>query len=150
MNRDRLKAMLTRHEGRKLKPYPDTEGILTVGTGHNMEANPLPGYMAEYLKDHGELTGAMVDTLFNQDVDKAILECRIRWPNFDNFTDTRQEALADFMFQVGPGGVRKFVKANAAINAGDWGEAGTQMLDSLWARQVPKRAREITDMVKQG
>ena len=37
-----LKAELSRDEGRKSKPYRDSEGILTIGVGWNLEANPLP------------------------------------------------------------------------------------------------------------
>jgi len=44
----------------------------------------------------------------------------------------------------------KFKKALAAIRSGDWQEAHDQMLDSRWARQVPRRAEDLAKVMLRG
>ena len=34
------------------------------------------------------------------------------------------------------------------MQEGDWEEAADEMLDSLWARQTPNRAKELSDIVR--
>jgi lysozyme len=150
MNLDRLKATIAGHEGTRYVPYLDSEKIKTIGIGHNMESSPLPEYMMVYLTDQGRISDLMVGTLFAWDIDLTLRNCVILWPGFDKFTETRQVALADFMFQMGLAGAGKFHHANEAINGGRWDEAAACMLDSLWAQQVPNRAKQITDMVREG
>ncbi len=38
-SKPRLRKRLTRHEGKRLKPYQDSVGIWTWGIGHNLQAN---------------------------------------------------------------------------------------------------------------
>ena len=150
MDRKRLKEMLAAHEGRKNKPYKCTAGHETIGVGHNIEANPLPAAMAAYLKENGEITDPMIDDLLEHDIDVATLDCRKVWPGFDTFSENRQAALADFMFNVGIGTARKFVNANSAINSGDWAGAAKELEDSRWFRQVGDRARQIVTIIQEG
>ena len=49
-----------------------------------------------------------------------------------------------------PGTSSRFKKTIAAIKAEDWENAAREMLDSQWAKQVGKRARELATMMKQG
>jgi len=44
-------------------------------------------------------------------------------------------------------GFRKFL---AAAQRGDWNGAATEMLDSLWARQVGDRAKRLASMMRSG
>ena len=41
MDLDVLKAELTRDEGLRLQPYRDSVGKLTIGVGHNLDANGI-------------------------------------------------------------------------------------------------------------
>ena len=36
----RLRSSIERHEGRRKRAYRDSEGVLTVGVGHNLEVGP--------------------------------------------------------------------------------------------------------------
>jgi lysozyme len=44
----------------------------------------------------------------------------------------------------------KFKKALTAIRSGDWQEARDQMLDSRWAKQVPRRAEDLAGVMLLG
>ena len=145
-----LEKMLERHEGRKLKVYRCPANARTIGIGHNIDAKPLPKTMADYLAEHGEITNAMADELLASDIAASKFSCGFIFPKFHAFTVARQNALIDFVFNVGVGTAQKFKKAIHAMNIGHWDTAAEEMLDSTWAKQVKGRAIEITDMIREG
>jgi lysozyme len=145
-----IAQFITKHEGRKNKPYKCPAGKNTIGVGWNFDANPLPQHIADYLKENGKITDAMIDYLLRISITNAVLDCEKIFPEFNNFTDNRRMALIDFVFQLGAGGARKFVHAIAAINTGRWEDAAKEMLDSRWAKQVPKRAKEVIELIEEG
>ena len=147
---EKLKELITRHEGYRTRIYKDTRNIPTVGVGHNVVANPLPENMAEYLHDNGEITPAMVEELLENDVAHAIDGCKKLYPVFLTFSENRQNALCDFVFQVGLGTAKTFKHTNTCINTGDWDGAADNLMDSEYAKQVPKRAQEICDLIRKG
>jgi len=53
----------------------------------------------------------------------------------------RQGCLAAMAYQMGVGGVEKFVNTLQAIKEGDWELAFSNLLQSRWAQQTPARAR---------
>ncbi len=150
MNLDLLKEMLRRHEGLRLKPYPCSRGKKTIGYGWNMTANPLPPDIAACLNVKGSITEDMANWLLSISIDMATMQCRAIFPKFDEFSDNRQMALVDFVYNVGVGTALKFKKAHAAILAGDWNLAADELKDSGWFSQVGARAVEVTAMVRQG
>jgi len=134
-----LKDLLKQFEGEKLKPYPDTKGIMTIASGWNLEANPLPEDIQAYLDEHGEITPDMSDRLLNSSILDAVSHLREIFKNtFDEFTDQRQWALISIMF-AGVGTFKKFNQMIKAIKAGDWEKAAGESLDSLRAEQVGKK-----------
>ena len=147
---DKLKEMLIKHEGYKLAKYSDSRGIATIGVGHNVVANPLPTAMAEYLRDNGEITDSMVEELFESDVGHALDGCHTLYPDYDNFTENRQNALCDFIFNVGIGTAKAFKHTNICINTGDWDGAADGILQSQYAKQVHHRAIEVAQLLREG
>ena len=150
MNHENLKEMLKRHEGIRTKPYQDTVGKKTIGVGHNIDASPLPEEMASYLAEHGEITTAMIDALLEHDIKLATEGCEILFPAWKAFSDNRQDALIDFVFNVGLGTAKTFVHALASIRAGDWSIAADEMQNSKWYKQVHRRGIEICRMIRIG
>jgi len=150
MDITKLKEMLAADEGRKKKPYKCTAGHWTIGVGRNMDANPLPPEIATYLEETGEITDLMIDDLLDFDSASAILDCGKVWPGFKSFSENRQLALANFMFNVGIGTAKKFVNTNYAINHGNWERAAQGLENSLWYRQVPNRAKRIVALIRGG
>ena len=50
-------------------------------------------------------------------------------------------------YQMGVSGLMRFRRMWAAIRRFDWTEAHREALDSLWAKQTPKRAREVAALL---
>jgi lysozyme len=136
MNRTVLKVLLVRHEKLMLKPYTDTAGKLTIGVGRN-------------LTDDG-ITEAEAGVLLDNDIATAILDLRLTVLPFSTLSDNRQHALIDMMLNLGRTRFSKFDKMIAALNALDFSKAADEMLESLWAREVGDRAKELAKMVREG
>ncbi|MFA5378642.1 MAG: glycoside hydrolase family protein [Dehalococcoidia bacterium] len=149
MNLDLLREMLKRHEGLRLKPYPCSADVLTIGYGWNL-SNILPEDIASYLRVTGEITRTMAERLLNISIETATRQCWSIFPRFGGFTEKRQMALIDFVFNVGAGGTLKFKKALAAIETGDWEKAADEFQDSKWFKQVGDRGPEIVNMIREG
>ena len=145
-----IEQFIDKHEGDRLKPYKCPAGANTIGRGWNFDANPLPKPIADYLKEHGCITQEMSDLLLSLSVKNAISDCLDLFPNWDDISVNRRTALIDFVFQVGKTKASKFVHAIAAINTGRWEDAANHMRQSAWAKQTPKRAVEVTDLIEAG
>ena len=136
MNREALKAQLVQHEGMVLKPYTDTVGKLTIGIGRNLDDVGI---------SHAE---ALV--LLDNDIDRVLEDLNRALPWWKRMSPVRQQVLANMAFNLGISRLRGFRKALAAMEAGAWHEAATEMLDSRWAKQVGRRATELADMMRTG
>ena len=134
---DRLREMLIRHEGMRLKPYRCPAGKLTIGVGRNLEDVGISEDEAFYLLDNdirrAEATAA---------------ECAGRhgvlW---EGLPEDARLVLLNMAFNLGYrlGGFRKMF---AALRKGDYEDAAREMLDSRWARQVGQRAIELAEIMK--
>ena len=60
-----------------------------------------------------------------------------------------KDVVMEMCYQLGVTGVSKFKKTIAYLQNKQWEEASIEMLDSLWARQTPNRAKELSDRVKE-
>ena len=145
-----LKEMLKRHEGERLKAYLCPAGHPTIGVGWNMDARPLPRDIAAYLFKHGRITSEMSDALLDISIASARAACLKLYPKFGTFGEARQNALIDFVFNVGGGTAATFKNTNAAINAGRWDEAADNLTKSKWHKQVGTRAEELENMIREG
>jgi lysozyme len=145
-----IKEFITKHEGRKNKPYKCSAGKNTIGVGWNFDDNPLPPHIADYLRKNKQITDEMIDSLLECSISIAEDNCHDLFPNFDNFSENRKMALIDFLFQLGFTRARKFVHAVAAINTGRWEDAGKEIENSSYFKQVPTRAREVIDLIVGG
>jgi lysozyme len=131
-----LKALLERHEGRNPKPYVDTVGKVTIGVGRN-------------LTDRG-LSPKEIDLLLDNDIEEARANLHyVFGDQFDTFSDRRRMSLFSLMF-IGLPRFQTFVKMIQAIKDESWKLAAFELLDSKYAVQVPKRARELAEMLEEG
>jgi lysozyme len=69
------------------------------------------------------------------------------WRQLD---DVRQDVLVAVAFQLGVSGLLQFKITLANIKAGNFEAAATGMLQSLWAKQTPKRAARMAEQMKSG
>jgi lysozyme len=140
------------NEGKRYKVYLDTATPpkRTIGIGWNIDAHLLPADIAKYLKENGKILDEHIDRLWAISINMAINDCNTLFPDYDKFSPNRQIAITDFVFQVGITVARSFVNTIKAINEGNWEDAVTRMLSSKWAKQVPLRAKRVTDLIRKG
>jgi len=132
----KLTEQLTRHEGLRLKPYVDTVGKLTIGWGRNLD-------------DVG-ITRDEALMLLENDVKIARNELLSAFPAFNSLQDARLDCLINMVFNMGISRFKGFKLMIAALGSHEYNEAAVQMLDSKWARQVGKRATELSVQMRLG
>lgn len=135
MNIHKLIDSLKRHEGLRLKPYPDTVGKLTIGYGRN-------------LTDVG-ISESEAEILLQNDIHAAQLAAGSLqiYPYLD---EVRQRVLVEMVFNLGLRGVLTFKRMFAALDKGDFVAASVEMIDSNWADQVGLRAMRLAQMMRTG
>lgn len=142
-----------------LHPYEDSRGILTIGWGHNCEADPvLRDKLAERAKTEGEvtITQAAADRLFENDLAIAEDAVALHLPWAENLDQVRQATLVELAFNMGIGspggeGLRgKNPKMLAACQRGDWAAAKTELLDGPYRSQVGERADRLAHQLLTG
>lgn len=157
--RERLIEQLKRHEGFRGQPYDDRtgrrlrkatmpiEGRVTIGYGRNLDANPLSETEAEFLLGH--------------DVDFMIGAMEGAWDWLPLLGEVRRAALVNMAFNLGLGGLRKFKRMLAELEAGaahlnadsathHWQRAAAEARKSRWFEQVGARGIEIADQIESG
>ena len=134
---NRIKAQLVRHEGLRLKPYRCTAGKLTIGIGRNLDGRGISQKEAY----------AMLERDIH-DCEQCLLD---EIPNvYNGLDEIRQSVLLNMCFNLGIKGLLGFKNTLAFIGAGDWERAANGMLASKWAKQVGKRAIELSEMMRKG
>jgi len=132
----KLIETLRRHEGVKNTLYKCTSDKWTIGVGRNLE-------------DVG-ISDDEIDYLLENDIERTeeLLDEYMEW--WRDLDSVRQEAMVNFVFNVGIGTAQKFKKAIAALQEQDYDTAADEMMDSNWSKQVGQRAEEVTEMIRTG
>ena len=141
---DRLREELKIDEGCKYEIYLDHLGLPTFGIGHLVtERDP------EYQKEVGTVVDEIrVNEVFEQDIQVTVDECKILFVDWSNLPEEVKLITANMMFKMGRPRLSKFKKMIQAIKDEDWLEAGNQMKDSRWYKQVTNRADRLISRMK--
>jgi len=124
------------HEGLKLEPYECTEGKLTIGYGRNLEDKGISLVEAEIM--------------LNNDVTDVYTELLQKVDYFDILPIHVQSVLIEMAYQMGVSGLFKFKQTLLHIQNNDFESASVEMLISKWAKQTPKRAQTLSNLMKGG
>jgi len=124
------------HEGFRSTPYLDTVGVLTVGYGRNLEAQPFTEQecAAWLIRELEDIAEEQLPTYGLLELDNKI----------------RREVLVEMQFNLGETGLQRFRKMFLALAAKDFDTAAAEMLDSKWARQVGQRAVTLANLMRAG
>lgn len=133
---DAYRASVQQHESCKLKPYRDTEGVLTIGWGRNLDANGI--------------TQAEADAMLEHDLDTAWREALAAWPWLRTQSAGRQAVIAEMAYNLGVPRLRGFGRMFGALMQGHYAVAADEMLDSKWAAQTKGRARTLAARMRKG
>ena len=141
---DRLREELKTDEGCKYEIYLDHLGLPTFGIGHLVtESDP------EYQKEVGTVVDEIrVNEVFEQDIQVTMNDCKKVYDDWDSMDETVKLICCNMMFNLGYPRYCKFKKMIQAIKDGDWLEAGNQMQDSRWYKQVTNRADRLISRMK--
>jgi lysozyme len=131
-----LEAQLIEHEGLRLKPYLDSTSHLTVGVGRNLTDKGVTQFEAMVL-----LQDDIADV--QADLTKAL-------PWWKQLDPIRQRVIQDMCFNLGVYKLLQFNDFLALVKASLFEQAADDMLTTLWARQVGRRARRLSAMMRTG
>jgi lysozyme len=163
MDMAQLVKDLTVDEGRRLKPYRDSLGFLTIGVGRCLDKIGLTSEEAVWffqadlkrvwrgLQDG--ITEAECDLLLQNDINREWEALRAHHPWVDQLDEVRQGVLANMAFNLGvdpPGHLLEFVSVLGAVKSGRYGDAAGLMLVTLWAKQVGPRAFRLAEKMRTG
>ena len=125
---------IKKNEGYRARVYKCSEGYDTIGYG----------FAIKDLK----LTKDVCDIILEQKLEKInnILENRFCW--YPTTPIAIQDVVIEMVYQLGYTGFTKFKKTIYYIETEQYTEAADEMLDSLWARQTPNRAKELSEKVR--
>ena len=122
------------HEGFRSTVYQCTEGYDTIGYGF-----------------------AIKDLVLDEDIAELILLRKLEklqhriasvfgW--WYNRPKTVKNVVTNMCYQLGISGFSKFKKTIYLIETEQYEEASIEMLDSLWHRQTPDRAKELSEALR--
>ena len=126
-------AEIKKHEGFRSKVYKCTQGYDTIGYGF-----------------------AIKDLIIDEDVATLILlrklhtlleRITIAFPWFKDIDDKAKAVVVNMCYQLGIRGFSRFKKTIYYLETEQYKEASVEMLDSLWARQVKGRSRELSNII---
>ena len=121
-------------EGFQPKVYKCTEGYDTIGYGF-----------------------AIKDLIIDEDVADLILmkklfilleRIHIAFAWFKEIDDKAKGVVVNMCYQIGLRGFSKFKKTIYYLETQQYEEAADEMLDSLWAKQTPNRANQLSDIIR--
>ena len=124
---------IKKHEGFRPKVYECTEGYDTIGYGF-----------------------AIKDLTMDEDVATLILMKKLHtllqriivaFPWFKDVDETAKKVVINMCYQLGIRGFSKFKKTIYYLETEQYEEASIEMLNSLWAKQTPNRAKELSEEI---
>ena len=124
---------IKKHEGYKSTVYQCTEGYDTIGYGFAIKDLYLS-------KD-------VCDIILTEKLAKLQSDISRKFEWFDDSPTTIKDAVTNMCYQIGLSGFSKFKKTIYYLETEQYEEASAECLDSLWAKQTPNRAKEISEQI---
>ena len=137
---EHLTKQLTADEGVKPQVYKDSLGLWTIGIGRLVDPS-IPG---------SGLRPEEIQYLFANDLEDRLTSLSTQLPWMTLLDEARQGVLLNMSFQMGVTGLLKFKNTLELVRTGKYVEAATAMLQSLWAKQTPKRAGRLAKQMLTG
>ena len=129
-----LISKIKKHEGFRSTVYECTEGYETIGYGFAIKDLKLDEDIAELI-----LVRKLAD---------LVARIKQTFPWTKDAPEEIQDVVADMCYQLGVNGFSKFKKTIYYLETEQYEEASAEMLDSLWAKQTPARAKELSEIIK--
>ncbi len=131
-----LEQRISRHEGTKLKPYKDSRGFLTIGTGRCLDTKGISVDEALYM--------------LRNDIKACQQAVTSNLPWVTGLDDLRREVLVEMAFQLGINGLLGFKHFLEYAQFHQYDSAADEMLKSAWHTQTPRRCEELAEIMRTG
>ena len=161
LTNQRILKELSQEEGVRYDAYYCTAGHLTIGIGHNLEAEPVDKLIGRKLTSHSRIDQHELEIIFNHDIKKmeADLDKHLSW--WRDLPPFAQYVMLSLCFNMGIGGqvskfppkfngLRGFQNTLARIKAQDWRGAVAGLQSSKWYKQVGNRGPKICNILLTG
>ena len=127
-----LIEQIKKHEGYRKTVYKDSLGKDTIGIG--------------FLIDALELDEDICDEILKRILSKneIILNNNLEW--YEDASEQLKDILQNMFYQLHYN-LFKFKKTLYYLETEQYEEAATECLDSLWAKQTPNRAKEVSEAI---
>ena len=122
------------HEGFRSTVYQCTEGYDTIGYGFAIKDLVLDEDIAELI--------------LLRKLDKLQQRIASVFGWWYNSPKTVKNVVTNMCYQLGISGFSKFKKTIYLLETEQYDEASIEMLDSLWAKQTPNRAKELSEQLR--
>jgi len=149
------KDSIRKHEGKSNKVYLDpSKKNWCVGYGFNLN-KPNSKFIiqsigADYnrvLSGQQILTDNQIEKLLDISVKEAISIAEDFTINYNELPSKAKLVLVNMAF-MGRGTLNEFKDLKNSLSNNDYNKAADDMLDSLWAKQVGRRATELADIMR--
>ena len=125
---------IKKHEGFESKVYKCTEGYDTIGYGFAIKDLVID-------KD-------VADLILMKKIHKILERVLVAFPWFQNINNEAKSVIINMCYQLGIRGFSKFKKTIYLLETEQYEDASVEMLDSLWAKQTPNRAKELSERLR--
>lgn len=134
-----ITRLLRGEEGEVLTEYKDHLGYSTIGVGRLIDA-----------RKGGGITAEESAYLLGNDIQKKLSELERKLPWVKELDDARRGVLLSMAFQMGTEGLLGFKNTLEMVRTGRYTDAAKGMLNSLWAKQTPQRAKRHSEQMRTG
>jgi len=143
-----IQKMIAFEEGYRLDAYLDTKGILTIGIGHNLEADSALDILKRHVKLHDKITEAECTALFERDLKNVYASIKRKIPFFDGLEEKYKPVIINMVFQMGIGGALAFKNTLKAMADDRYLAVIDGMKASKWYKQTPNRVNRLILLVQ--
>ncbi|QDK97320.1 lysozyme [Acinetobacter tandoii] len=134
-----ITRLLRGEEGEVLTEYKDHLGYSTIGVGRLIDA-----------RKGGGITAEESAYLLSNDIQKKMSELERKLPWIKELDEARRGVLLSMAFQMGTEGLLGFKNTLEMVRTGRYTDAAKGMLNSLWAKQTPQRAKRHSEQMRTG
>ena len=131
---EKLIEAIKESEGFVPTVYKCTEGYDTIGYGFAIKDLVID-------KD-------LADLILMKKLHEMLERILIAFPWFQNINDEAKSVVINMCYQLGIRGFSKFKKTIYLLETEQYDDASIEMLDSLWAKQTPNRAKELSEKIR--
>jgi len=131
--------LIKEHEGFNNFCYKCPAGRHTIGYGRNIDQKGGKGISRKEAR-----------MLLRNDIGSIRKKLTKKFGFFSDLNRARKTVLISMAYNIGWRGLTKFRRMIKALEENNYNDASLEMLDSRWARQVPNRAKELSQIMHKG